>query len=206
MEFITPPQDTIPQALNYLKDIHAVAHRHLEDGEKLWPLSMPCMLDDDEESIRLAEYGTSNVGRFKTLYRKGLGVRYGRRMQTISGVHYNVSFPDQLFEELQKHEWDPELKALNLQDYRSHRYFGLIRNFIRLTPLVMFLIGASPSVCRCFMTGREHQLLPLISGTLYLPYATTVSSARMDSTIAPRSLHSSRIPRVSTLPSMSTRH
>ena len=54
MEFITPPQDTIPQALNYLKDIHAVAHRHLEDGEKLWPLSMPCMLDDDEESIRLA--------------------------------------------------------------------------------------------------------------------------------------------------------
>ncbi|MBP8071779.1 MAG: glutamate--cysteine ligase, partial [Acinetobacter sp.] len=174
MEFITPPQDTIPQALNYLKDIHAVAHRHLEDGEKLWPLSMPCMLDDDEESIRLAEYGTSNVGRFKTLYRKGLGVRYGRRMQTISGVHYNVSFPDQLFEELQKHEWDPELKALNLQDYRSHRYFGLIRNFIRLTPLVMYLIGASPAVCRCFMTGREHHLLPLVKGTLHLPYATAL--------------------------------
>lgn len=174
MEFITPPQETIPQALNYLKDIHAVAHRHLEDGEKLWPLSMPCMLDDDEESIRLAEYGTSNVGRFKTLYRKGLGVRYGRRMQTISGVHYNVSFPDQLFEELQKHEWNPELKALSLQDYRSHRYFGLIRNFIRLTPLVMYLIGASPAVCRCFMTGREHHLLPLVKGTLHLPYATAL--------------------------------
>ena len=174
MEFITPPQETIPEALNYLKDIHAVAHRHLEDGEKLWPLSMPCMLDDDEESIRLAEYGTSNIGRFKTLYRKGLGVRYGRRMQTISGVHYNVSFPDQLFEELQKHEWDPDLKNLNLQDYRSHRYFGLIRNFIRLTPLVMYLIGASPAVCRCFMTGREHHLLPLVKGTLHLPYATAL--------------------------------
>lgn len=174
MEFITPPQDNIPDALNYLKDIHAVAHRHLEDGEKLWPLSMPCMLDDDEESIRLAEYGSSNVGQFKTLYRKGLGVRYGRRMQTISGVHYNVSFPDHLFEELQKHEWDPDLKALNLQDYRSHRYFGLIRNFIRLTPLVMYLIGASPAVCRCFMTGREHHLLPLVKGTLHLPYATAL--------------------------------
>ncbi len=81
-----------------------MVHRHLENGERLWPLSMPCMLDDDEENIRLAQYGSSNIGRFKTLYRHGLGVRYGRRMQTISGVHYNLSFPDQLFEALQQHE------------------------------------------------------------------------------------------------------
>lgn len=174
MEFITPPQHSISEALDYLKDIHAVAHRHLENGEKLWPLSMPCMLDDQEESIRLAEYGTSNIGRFKTLYRQGLGVRYGRRMQTISGVHYNVSFPDELFENLQQHETDEALKTLSLQDYRSHRYFGLIRNFIRLTPLVILLVGASPSVCKCFMTGRNHHLLPLLKGTLYLPYATAL--------------------------------
>ncbi|CAB1207243.1 glutamate--cysteine ligase [Acinetobacter bouvetii] len=174
MEFITPPQDSIAKALDYLADIHAVAHRHLENGEKLWPLSMPCMLDDQEENIRLAQYGSSNVGRFKTLYRHGLGVRYGRRMQTISGVHYNLSFPDQVFEALQQHETDDTLNSLSLQDYRSHRYFGLIRNFIRLTPLVMFLVGASPSVCKCFMTGRDHHLLPLLKGTLYLPYATAL--------------------------------
>ncbi|WP_111885118.1 MULTISPECIES: glutamate--cysteine ligase [unclassified Acinetobacter] len=174
MEFITPPKETITEALNYLQDIHAVAHTHLEHGEKLWPLSMPCMLDKDEDSIRLAQYGSSNIGRFKTLYRRGLGVRYGRRMQTISGVHYNLSFPDHFFEALQQHETDDALKALSLQDYRSHRYFGLIRNFIRLTPLVMFLVGASPSVCKCFMTGREHQLLPLLKGTLFLPYATAL--------------------------------
>ena len=174
MEFITPPQDSIGKALDYLADIHAVTHRHLENGEKLWPLSMPCMLDDNEENIRLAQYGSSNIGRFKTLYRRGLGVRYGRRMQTISGVHYNLSFPDQLFEALQQHESDEALKSLSLQEYRSHRYFGLIRNFIRLTPLVMFLLGASPSVCQCFMTGRDHHLLPLLKGTLFLPYATAL--------------------------------
>ena len=174
MEFITPPKETITEALNYLQDIHAVAHTHLEHGEKLWPLSMPCMLDKDEDSIRLAQYGSSNIGRFKTLYRRGLGVRYGRRMQTISGVHYNLSFPEHLFAALQQHESDEQLKALSLQDYRSHRYLGLIRNFIRLTPLVMFLVGASPSVCQCFMTGREHHLLSLLRGTLYLPYATAL--------------------------------
>ena len=36
-------------------------------------------------------------------------MRYGRRMQTISGVHYNLSFPDQLFAELQQQENNQEL-------------------------------------------------------------------------------------------------
>ena len=154
MEFITPPQSSIQHALDYLRDIHSVVNQHLGEGEKLWPLSMPCMLDETDDSIPLAQYGSSNIGRFKTLYRRGLGVRYGRRMQTISGVHYNLSFPEHLFAALQQHENDEQLKALSLQDYRSHRYLGLIRNFIRLTPMVMFLLGASPSVCKCFMTGR----------------------------------------------------
>lgn len=179
MEFITTPQSTIAAALDELRDIHTVVHQHLEEGERLWPLSMPCMLDDNEENIQLAQYGTSNIGRFKTLYRRGLGVRYGRRMQTISGVHYNLSFPDQLFAELQQQESDQELKQLSAQDYRSHRYFGLIRNFIRLTPLVMYLLGASPSVCRCFLTGREHHLQPLVKDTLYLPEATALRMGRL---------------------------
>ncbi|RSE32024.1 glutamate--cysteine ligase [Acinetobacter junii] len=179
MEFITTPQSTIAAALDELRDIHTVVHQHLEEGERLWPLSMPCMLDDNEENIQLAQYGTSNIGRFKTLYRRGLGVRYGRRMQTISGVHYNLSFPDQLFAELQQQESDQELKQLSAQDYRSHRYFGLIRNFIRLTPLVMYLLGVSPSVCRCFLTGREHHLQPLVKGTLYLPEATALRMGRL---------------------------
>lgn len=179
MEFITTPQSTIAAALDELRDIHTVVHQHLEEGERLWPLSMPCMLDDNEENIQLAKYGTSNIGRFKTLYRRGLGVRYGRRMQTISGVHYNLSFPDQLFAELQQQENNQELKQLSAQDYRSHRYFGLIRNFIRLTPLVMYLLGASPSVCRCFLTGREHHLQPLVKGTLYLPEATALRMGRL---------------------------
>jgi gamma-glutamylcysteine synthetase len=30
----------------------------------------------------------------KTTYRRGLGNRYGRVMQVISGIHYNYSFSD----------------------------------------------------------------------------------------------------------------
>lgn len=179
LEFITPPKPSIPEALGFLQDLHTFTYQYLPEGESLWSLSMPCMLDEKEENIPLAQYGTSNIGKFKTLYRQGLAVRYGRRMQTISGVHYNLSFPDQLFEQLQQQENDPELKQLALQDYRSHRYFGLIRNFIRHIPMVMYLLGASPTVCRCFVTGREHNLQPLVGGTLYLPNATALRMGRL---------------------------
>lgn len=180
LEFITPPENSIQKAFHFLENLHHFTYQNLPEGEHLWPLSMPCMLDDKEENIPLAQYGNSNIGKFKTLYRHGLGIRYGRRMQTISGVHYNLSFPDQLFTALQTTETDPALKQLSLQDYRSHRYFGLIRNFIRFIPMVMYLLGASPTVCRCFVTGREHHLQPLAGGgTFYLPEATALRMGRL---------------------------
>lgn len=174
LEFITPPTKSIANTLSILKDIHTFTYQNLPEGESLWSLSMPCMLDSQDENIPIAQYGSSNLGQFKTLYRKGLAVRYGRRMQTISGVHYNLSFPDELFQALQLQETDLTLKNLNLQDYRSHRYFGLIRNFLRRIPLVLYLLGASPSVCRCFVSGREHNLQELVKGTMYLPHATAL--------------------------------
>lgn len=179
LEFITPPKDNIPDVLHFLENLHGFTYQHLAKGEMLWPLSMPCMLDEKEENIPLAQYGSSNIGKFKTLYRHGLGIRYGRRMQTISGVHYNLSFPDQLFLALQAQETDAALKQLSLQDYRSQRYFGLIRNFIRFIPMVMYLLGASPTVCRCFVTNREHNLQPLVAGTLHLPKATALRMGRL---------------------------
>lgn len=174
MELITPPQSSIDEVLNYLTDLHAIAHQHLPEGERLWPMSMPCMLDEDESRIPLAQYGTSNIGRFKTLYRKGLAIRYGRRMQTIAGIHYNISFPDTLFAQLQVHELDESLKQLSFEDYKSHRYFGLIRNFIRYTPMVIFLLGASPTACGSFLINRKHDLKSLVGGALHLPHATAL--------------------------------
>lgn len=179
LEFITAPHDSIDATLAQLTQIHQYVQQHLPEGERIWPLSMPCMLDADEQQIPLAQYGHSNIGRLKTLYRHGLGLRYGRRMQTIAGVHYNLSFSDDLFAQLQAHESDLSLQQLSLQDYRSHRYFGLIRNFLRISPLLMLVLGASPTVCACFLTGREHHLMPLLPGTLYLPDATALRMGRL---------------------------
>jgi glutamate--cysteine ligase len=130
---------------------------------------MPCSLPRDDD-IPIARYGSSNIGLAKTVYRQGLAHRYGRRMQTISGVHYNFSLPEAAWPALQ------EIDAYDgkLQDYRDHAYFALIRNFRRHAWLLLYLFGASPAVCRCFVEGRVHRLRELEAGTYYLPFATSL--------------------------------
>ncbi len=184
LELITPPLESPQATLGFLYDLHAMVQQHLPAGETLWPLSMPCLLDSEETQIPLAQYGSSNLGQFKTLYRHGLGLRYGRRMQTIAGLHYNLSFPPEFFAAWQKNMLAEQVEtehttALSLRQFTDVAYLGLIRNFIRLTPLVIYLLGASPAVCACFLTGRKHQLQPLVKGTLHLPYATALRMGKL---------------------------
>lgn len=183
LELITPPLQSPQATLGFLRELHAVVQQHLPVGETLWPLSMPCLLDAAEAQIPLAQYGASNIGRFKTLYRHGLGLRYGRRMQTIAGLHYNLSFPRELFAAWQAADASARsstsAQPQSLQGFIDARYLGLIRNFSRLTPLVIYLLGASPAVCACFLTGRQHHLQPLVKGTLHLPYATGLRMGKL---------------------------
>lgn len=168
LELITPATGSIAETLGFLDDLHRFIYAHLGD-EELWVNSMPCILGDDD-SIPLAQYGTSNIGRMKTLYRRGLGVRYGRRMQTIAGIHYNLSFPDAFWRAWQEQCGDTQALA----DFRSQKYFALVRNFQRHSWLLLYLLGASPAVCGSFLQGREHHLQSCGRGTLYLPLATSL--------------------------------
>ncbi len=92
VELITGVHTSAQACLDELTEIHQIVYRAIGD-ELLWVASMPCRLPADD-AIPLGRYGTSNVGRAKTVYRMGLSHRYGRRMQTISGIHYNFSLPD----------------------------------------------------------------------------------------------------------------
>ena len=139
-----------------LTEIHQFVYRAIGD-EMLWVASMPCGLPPDE-NIPIGSYGSSNVARAKSVYRMGLGHRYGRRMQTISGIHYNWSLPG----------------------LSNDEYFGLIRNFRRQSFLLLLLFGASPAVCKTFVEGRPHELQPLgEGGSLYLPHATSLRMGRL---------------------------
>ena len=161
LELITGVHADVDECLEELTRIHQFVFRALgktsgSGDELLWASSMPCNLPADEQ-IPIGQYGSSHVARMKTIYRMGLSWRYGRRMQTISGIHYNFSFPE----------------------VTSEGYFALIRNFRRLSWLPLYLFGASPAVCSSFVAGRSHQLQELRPGTMYLPHATSLRMGRL---------------------------
>lgn len=169
LELITPPFTTPQQTLDFLCASQQFVHRHLGD-EILWAASMPCVVAG-ESSIPLARYGSSNAGQMKTVYRRGLGYRYGRVMQTIAGVHFNFSFSEAFWQRLQMIEGD----SRPLRDYRDERYFGLIRNLLRLGWLVPYLFGASPAICKSFLTERQGEAFEEFDAfTWYQPYATSL--------------------------------
>ena len=155
LELVTGVHGDTGACLRELTQIHQWVHRALGD-ELLWAASMPCGLPADD-AIPLAQFGSSNIGRAKTVYRMGLSHRYGRRMQTISGIHYNWSLP-----------------GLGNADY-----LALIRNFRRHAFLLIYLFGASPAVCESFVVGRPHGLQRLAGHTMGLPHATSLRMGRL---------------------------
>lgn len=168
LEFITPVEATIDGTLATLRDIHRFVHQRL-DGERLWPLSMPCYVPSEGE-IPVARYGSSNLGRMKTLYRTGLHHRYGSVMQLIAGVHYNLSLSDGLWQQILG-----QVEPLTIAQ-RSACYMGLVRNFRRIAYAVPYLFGASPSLCRSFVNlkGSKLPFACTPGGTCYLPHATSL--------------------------------
>ncbi len=169
LEFITPVFDDIAGSLNCLDELHRFVYSQLKNEEIIWVSSMPCILKGDM-NIPVAQYGSSNVAKMKTIYRIGLGHRYGRLMQSIAGIHYNFSLPDELWPILQSiRQVDGDTQA-----FKTKSYFGLIRNFRRYFWLLIYLFGSAPAVCHTFLDGRKHSLEKMGKGTLYAPYGTSL--------------------------------
>src|SRR6185312_6094908 len=168
IELVTPAFTTSWELLQYLLDLHQFVYRHL-DEELLWATSMPGAIQRDE-AIPIAQFGNSHVGQMKTIYRRGLGLRYGGMMQAISGVHFNYSFPLPF--------WEVYADIVKSHDHGaqfvSARYFDLLRNYRRFGWIVLYLFGVSPVVCKSFLKGRDFELPELTSNTAYEPYATSL--------------------------------
>lgn len=176
LEFITPTLDSVEGTIAYLSDLHSFTSQHI-DGERIWPASMPCVLDGDK-SIPIARYGSSNIGTLKHVYRQGLGVRYGRVMQSIAGIHYNFSLPDSFWQAYQaklQASVEPSQQTVSLQSFKSAHYFSLIRNFRRYSWILHYLFGASPVLDESFLGERkDHGLQPMAEHSYGLPYATSL--------------------------------
>ncbi|MFT6529070.1 MAG: glutamate--cysteine ligase [Psychrosphaera sp.] len=170
LELITPPSNNINTTYAQLQDVHKFVAQNIGD-EVLWPMSMPCFINN-EDDIRIAQFGSSNVGKMKSTYRTGLKNRYGSMMQAISGIHYNFSLPTefwQLFKELNGSTEDT-------LEYQSSQYMHMVRNIKRFVWVVTYLYGSSPAMCKSFLKGRETGLDfdSFGKGSIFLPNATSL--------------------------------
>ncbi len=201
LELVTPALLSASDAYDFLGQAHKFVYHNLPEEESIWNTSMPCVLEQGH-NIRVADYGSSNIGTMKKVYRHGLGLRYGKVMQAIAGVHYNFSWPAQLWHSLatleaaatdsldqettvlagaylqasQESTQDRAAKGASSHAYVSQRYMATTRNLLRHGWLIPLLFGVSPAVCRSFLQGGE-----LLAGmklhkeeTCYEPFATSL--------------------------------
>jgi glutamate--cysteine ligase len=170
LELITPPQDRAHQALDFLLDVETFVYQQLGD-ELLWTTSMPCALAG-EDDIRIAEYGTSNAGRMKHVYRQGLAWRYGKSMQVIAGIHFNYSIDEAFWQAWQTAQGDNG----TLRQFRDAGYMAMVRNLQRYGWLIIYLFGTSPAICKSFLGGRPapEGMEAFNRHSLYEPYGTSL--------------------------------
>ncbi|ADU66387.1 glutamate--cysteine ligase [Desulfurispirillum indicum] len=169
LEFITPPFATLEECYRFLAQIHGFVSQNI-NGELLWPMSMPCRLPA-EADIPIAHYGEGAAGMAKEIYRRGLALRYGKVIQMVCGIHYNFSFSQDFWEFL--HGKLP-VSHMDLQDFINEGYCAMVRNFLRLRWLFVYLYGASPVVDSSYTTKALEALQLVGTDTYGLPYATSL--------------------------------
>ena len=163
VELVTPTFESAEELFNHLSLLHKFLYSELGE-EILWNFSMPCAFQGEKE-IRIAEYGESNSGMLKHIYRKGLRLRYGSIMQCVSGIHYNFS--------LSKNSWGV-LNSNPNQDFINKKYLGMIRNIKRNFWFLLERLGASPIAHESYLSNREHSLEKHHTNDLFLPNATSL--------------------------------
>ena len=170
MELITPPCDQAYKSLDFLQDIETFVYQKLDD-ELLWTSSMPCIINGEKDII-IADYGTSNGGRMKRVYRQGLAWRYGKMMQVIAGIHFNHSIAEDFWPVFQEMDKDKRERV----EFSNDRYMGMTRNIQRYGWIIPYLFGCSPAICRSFLGGNSpsETMKTFNDNTLYEPWGTSL--------------------------------
>lgn len=150
IEIITPPQDSIEEAIKFLETVHDIVEENIGD-EMLWPQSLPPIIPEPAK-IPIARYG--DKGKEKEAYREILSNIYGKTRQLISGTHFNFSFDDEFIQSLYK----SFNSNLDYSEFKNEMYLKVTRNFLRYRWFLVWLSGRTP------ITHETFQVKSLKSG------------------------------------------
>ena len=145
MELITGIHDSPNKVYDELVRLHHQALRTLSERQSgpefLWPFSNPPHVESPDENLPMQFRGEN---RWKTEYRIHLQERYGTELMLYSGIHFNFSFKDEFFEELERQGISKEAAYLNLAAWTT-----------RYAWLIVYLLAASPVSDSSFAKARN---------------------------------------------------
>ena len=162
LELVTPAFEDNTQLIIFLKNLHKFVESKIGD-DRLWNYSMPPKFK--KKFINIPPFGESNISKLAYLYRVGLRNRYGDKMQSTAGIHFNISFSKDIIEKL----------GVDKNEF----YLGICRNFLRVFPIALRLTGCSPITHKSFVKGRNLQVEKLNQNDCYLPNATSLRVSRL---------------------------
>ncbi|WP_320047672.1 bifunctional glutamate--cysteine ligase GshA/glutathione synthetase GshB [uncultured Ilyobacter sp.] len=142
LEMITPSFESVEKAYTFLENIHDIVSTTL-DKEYLWPQSIPPILPEEEDIPIGVFHGEE--GKVNREYRERLAKKYGKKLQLLSGIHYNFSFSDKFLEKLYS-EISDSSKFQNLKSFKNYLYLKIARNHFRYGWLFVYLFGASSPI------------------------------------------------------------
>ncbi|MFK4784689.1 bifunctional glutamate--cysteine ligase GshA/glutathione synthetase GshB [Fusobacterium sp. MFO224] len=160
IEMITPSFNSMEKTYNFLKNLNDIISTNLEN-EYLWPQSIPCIIPD-EELIPIAKF-SGEEGRKSEEYRKKLSEKYGRKIQLISGIHYNFSFSHDFLNLL----YEKSETELSFKDFKDELYLKATRNFFKYGWIIIYLLGASSTVHKSYRKNCIQNMEKLNYNSFY---------------------------------------
>ena len=149
-EINTPVFSSAEETIASLTDYTAYIHKTLaglDPPELYWPLSNPPYIRR-EPDIPIAQFYGDEA--YKTAYREHLTDVYGRYKMTVSGIHVNYSFSDELLKEA----YLAQAPGWNDRDFRLFKdklYLSLAAHLCRYGWLVTAVTAASPILDSSFI-------------------------------------------------------
>lgn len=146
-ELVTPPS-SLEDTFRWLAAIHDVYLRSVKEDEYLWPFSMPNILPENDDQVPIIKVPEQS----EIDYREYLAKHYGKKLQMMSGIHFNFSFNDEFTEQI----FNKQTTFSTEREVRNELYLKLARNYLRYQWILTYLFGAAPYADESFYQSKTH--------------------------------------------------
>ncbi|MHA4989267.1 bifunctional glutamate--cysteine ligase GshA/glutathione synthetase GshB [Cetobacterium somerae] len=158
IEMITPTVNSVEKAYDFLRNIHEIVATNLKD-EYLWSQSVPPILPSEE----LIPLGKFPQNKELEKYREKLALKYGRKKQLLSGIHFNFSFDDEFLKEL----YELSKEKTSFKEFKNNIYLKISRNYFKYGWMIIYLLGASPVIHETYLQKCIDKMKKFTDNTYY---------------------------------------